>query len=260
MAGDVFQPFNVDVKEHGRYQYTGSNRKSSLCANRRQSDVIRDSLDWEGKKVVDVGCGDGTYTATLRDETAAASILGIDPAQEAIDYARSTHLPARRGLAFRAGFARDLLAEGEQFDIAVYRGVIHHVADQAREIQDALALAKEVFILEPNGWNPILKLLERYSAYHIQHKEQSFRLGQHKRWIRSGGGEVVSVHVFGLVPFFCPDWMVLVCSALEPVVERIPVLRMIACGQTGIVARRQTSKHDVYQASAQRKRRGMPRA
>ncbi len=35
----------------------------------------------------------------------------------------------------------------------------------------------------------------------------------------------------GLVPFFCPDLMARVLNALEPIVERIPVLRAIACGQ-----------------------------
>jgi SAM-dependent methyltransferase len=235
---DVIQPFNADMKEHGHYQYSGSERKSSVYANRRWSNVIRDSFDWAGKKVVDVGCGDGTFTARLRDETTAASILGIDPAQDAINYACSTHLPTRQGLAFRSCFVRDLLAEGEQFDIAVYRGVIHHVADPAQEIKDALALAEEVYLVEPNGLNPILKLLERFSPYHVQHKEQSFTIGKHKRWIRHAGGEVLPVRIFGLVPFFAPDWMVTLCSAMEPVIERIPVVRLFACGQTAYHARR----------------------
>ncbi len=34
-----------------------------------------------------------------------------------------------------------------------------------------------------------------------------------------------------LVPVFCPDWLARLLKVFEPVVERIPLLRVIACGQ-----------------------------
>jgi SAM-dependent methyltransferase len=237
MAQNVYQPFEQDVVRSGGYQYTKTDRRSSIYANRRYSDVILNTAPMDGKTVVDVGCGDGTYTAGLRAQTKATSILGIDPAAAAVD-AASRNYSAHQDLRFRCGFAQDLLRGGEHFDVAIYRGVIHHVADPAAEIATALELADTVFFLEPNGWNPVLKLLERFSPYHREHKEQSYRLGQLCRWIREAQGQVDLSFYFGLVPFFCPNWMVSVGSTLEPVVERLPLARVIACGQIGILAKR----------------------
>lgn len=236
MRRDVYEQFDADVERYGGYQYTSSARQSSLRANRRFSNVIIQTTHLDGKRVVDVGCGDGMYTAVLRAETQAASILGIDPAVRAIDHANRTYVPRYSDLEFRHCFAADLVEAGLRFDVAIYRGVIHHVGDPAGEIATALRLAARVFFLEPNGWNPVLKLLERFSPYHREHQERSYRLGQYRRWIEVGGGQVELSFYFGLVPMFCPDWFVPVASALEPIVERLRGLRRFACGQVAILA------------------------
>ena len=31
-----------------------------------------------------------------------------------------------------------------------------------------------MFVIEPNGYNPVLKVLEKVSRYHIEHEERSF--------------------------------------------------------------------------------------
>jgi SAM-dependent methyltransferase len=236
MPNDVFEPFNADISSHGGYQYARPGRRSAVYANRRYSDVVIRHARLDGKRVVDVGCGDGTYTAVLRAETKAAFILGIDPAAKAVEFANAAHAPGAESLAFRNCFASDLIAQGEHFDVAIYRGVIHHVGDPAAEIAAALRLADTVFFLEPNGANPVVKLIELLSRYHRSHKERSYFLSRYRAWIEDSGGRVEEGFYFGLVPFFCPDWFVTVGSALEPVVERIPGLRALACGQLGILA------------------------
>ena len=236
-AENVYRPFNDDVERLGGYQYTKTARKSAIYANRRDSDLIIRMGRLDGRRVVDVGCGDGTYTATLRDETRAASILGIDPAARAIESAIGRFTPGRPDLEFRCCLAKDLIVKGERFDLAVYRGVIHHCGDPAKEVADALRLADVVLFLEPNGWNPVLKAIERLSRYHMEHKERSFRGSTIRRWIRAGEGEAEVTLYSGLVPFFCPDWFVAVGSTLEPIIQRIPLLRMFACGQVCILAK-----------------------
>ena len=231
---DVFKPFDADVEAHGGYQYTSPTRLSAKYANRRFSDIITSAFDFTGKSVVDVGCGDGTYTAVLREETSARSIVGIDPAAKAIERARSLYAERLSGLEFRNALASDLLAAGEHFDIAVYRGVIHHVGNPLAEISNAVKLADRVFFLEPNGLNPVLKLLERYSAYHREHDEKSYAESTFRKWIATCGGSVHKFQYFGLVPMFCPDWMVTVGASLEPAVERLPGIRAVCCGQVGI--------------------------
>ena len=233
---DIVDPFNKDVAVGGQYEYTDPSRRSSAYSNRRFSDEIVRMVPGAARRIVDVGCGDGAYTAVLGAETKAKYILGIDPAAKAIERASKCFVPTHPNLEFRACMAKDLVESGERFDVAVYRGVIHHTANPAAEIATALKLAGTVIFLEPNGWNPILKLIERLSSYHRRHGERSFRVGRFARWIRQGGGKIEHVGFFGLVPFFCPDWIVTIGATLEPVVERIPLLRIVACGQMGIVA------------------------
>lgn len=237
MPNNVFEPFNADISSHGGYQYARPGRRSAVYANRRFSDIIIGHARLDGKRVVDVGCGDGTYTAVLAAETRARSILGIDPAAKAIELANASYAREPGALAFRSCFASDLIAEGEHFDVAVYRGVIHHVGDPAGEIAAALKLADRVFFLEPNGANPAVKLIERMSSYHRSHEERSYFLSRYRAWIENSGGSVEEAFYFGLVPMFCPDWFVTVASALEPVVERVPGFRALTCGQIAIVAR-----------------------
>jgi hypothetical protein len=99
-----------------------------------------------------------------------------------------------------------------------------------------LRLAPTVVFLEPNGLNPVLKLLERCSTYHRDHDEQSYSAAAYARWIASGGGRLRSVRYFGLVPHFSPDWLAHAGAALEPLVEHVPGVRVVACGQLLIVA------------------------
>ena len=70
---------------------------------------------------------------------------------------------------------------------------------------------------------------------------RSFRIqiaGQICHWLATAGLAVRSSGVVNLVPMFCPDLMAKICRQAEPVVERIPLLRDIACGQSIIVAGR----------------------
>ena len=46
----------------------------------------------DGERVLDVGCGTGSLSATLARVTGAAKIVGIDPSKGFIEYAR-TKLP-----------------------------------------------------------------------------------------------------------------------------------------------------------------------
>lgn len=238
MTENVTKPFHNDVEEWGGYEYSTSEQRSCQQANRRYSDVINESLTFTGKRIVDVGCGDGTYTRRLRAETDAKEILGIDPTAKAIEAARKKQDPNDSSLSFRAAFSSDLVKNGEQFDIAIVRGVIHHVANPQEEITNLLKLAPEVLILEPNGWNPVVKYLEKFSAYHIEHEERSYTIESLRAWVRKGNGQVVRSFFFGLVPMFAPDWLVSLAVTLEPIVERIPVARRLLCGQVVVIARR----------------------
>ena len=230
----VVEIFSADAAEGG-YVYTRAGKLSALTSNRRQSRAILGALSFAGKRVVDLGCGDGTYTLEFVTLAGAASVVGVDPAQGAIAHAEQ--LLRKRSVA-NVSFLQasiDDFAPDAPFDVAVLRGVLHHMDNPEAAIAKALQIARQVVILEPNGLNVILKLIEKLSPYHRRHGERSFLPATLEKWIAKGGGAVTKRQFVNLVPFFCPDAAVKLLAALEPIVEALPFIRNFACGQCLLV-------------------------
>lgn len=232
--------FDADVRATGSYAYTAE-RLSAQLANARISEAIDVAYDFAGKRVLDLGCGDGAYTVEFAAR-GVASIVGVDPASAAIEAAtaRAQRLGVAGQVRFEVGniYALEALLRDGGFDCIVLRGVLHHLPDPARAIAGLASFRGTVIVLEPNGLNPVLKLLEKFSRYHIEHEERSFAPARICGWLRSAGLPVRGRRLINLVPFFCPDWMARLLRRIEPLVERVPLLRAIACGQSLIVARR----------------------
>jgi ubiquinone/menaquinone biosynthesis C-methylase UbiE len=73
--------------------------------------------DFAGKRVLEIGCGDGRLTWLYASET--AEVLGIDPDEESIRVARAT-LPdqLKDRVEFRVAEAESLDVPRPRFDIA----------------------------------------------------------------------------------------------------------------------------------------------
>jgi len=91
--------------------------------------------------------------------------------------------------------------------------------------------ARDIVVVEPNGYNPMLKVIEKTSKYHLEHEEKSYRPGILDAWFIRNGGEIVQSIYVGLVPMFCPDLAARVLKFFEPIVEKTPLLRRLCCGQ-----------------------------
>jgi ubiquinone/menaquinone biosynthesis C-methylase UbiE len=78
-----------------------------------------DLIDVDGLRVVEIGCGDGRFT--FRYGRRAASVLAIDPDEEAIETARrETPRGLRRRLRFEAAGARQFELPRAEFDLALF--------------------------------------------------------------------------------------------------------------------------------------------
>ncbi len=84
--------------------------------------------------------------------------------------------------------------------------------------------------MEPNGLNPVLKLIEKISPYHIEHEERSFLPATLKNWGESAGLNLEKIEYINLVPVFCPTPLVKLLKKIEPIVEAT-FLKYIMCGQ-----------------------------
>lgn len=226
--------FNQDVLQGQGYKYTSNDRPSIRLANERMTRGICEATDWAGKNVLDIGCGDGTFTQTLI-QMGAAGVLGLDPATAAIEKA-AENSKGNQKLRFEVGNVYKLDELQQRFDIVVFRGVLHHLPDAASAVQMAARVANEIIILEPNGTNPVLKGIEKLSAYHRLHEEQSFLPSTIKKWCNNAGAKPTYCRFINLVPIFCPSVLAYTLKFIEPLIEHTPLMRNIACGQVVIRA------------------------
>ena len=70
-------------------------------ANERLTAATLALADYRGQRILDVGCGDGTYTVELYDRGGPRFLHGIDPAPAAIGAARQR--AGSRAIEFRVG-------------------------------------------------------------------------------------------------------------------------------------------------------------
>jgi len=233
-----FEAFNRDVANRGGYSYTTNASLSSRLANQRLTNVALEVVNFYGQRVIDIGCGDGTYSLELYDRGQPANMYGVEPAQNAIETAQQKI--AGRQIHFAVQNAYELPYTANSFDIAHLRGVLHHMDRPVDALREAFRIAGTLVIIEPNGYNPMLKILERLSRYHIEHNEKSYAPHTLDRWISALGGTVLIRRYAGLVPFFCPDSLARSLKLIEPIVERLPLIRAIGCAQYVLKATRAT--------------------
>lgn len=227
-------PFDRDSAVHGGYLYTTNQPLSATIAISRQTEEVLKSTEFSGKSVIDIGCGDGATTIDLYERTNPASIVGIDPAENAIKVARSR--VGDRNIAFSVESAYSLPFADRHFDVAHLRGVLHHMDRPEVAVREAARVARHVVILEPNGYNPVMKLIEKVSPYHRAHGERSFFGSTIERWVRDAGLKTVFRSHCCLVPYFCPDGVARALKRIEPFVEGQPFIRTVGCGAFVIAA------------------------
>jgi SAM-dependent methyltransferase len=104
-------------------------------------------LDWlnlpKGLRWLDVGCGNGAFTEVLVAHSAPAEVVGIDPSEEQLAYAR-TRAEAKPA-QFRIGNAQALSFADGSFDAAIMALVITFVPDPAK------AVAEMARVVRPGG-------------------------------------------------------------------------------------------------------------
>ncbi len=231
---DNVNAFNTDVAHNAGYLYTTNAPYSAIVANKRMSDAILAAIPTHATHIIDLGCGDGVYTAEIAVAFPHAQVRGNDPAAEAINAAQSRFPAVSFAVANILDEQRHPTASA---DVSILRGVIHHLPhdSQVKAIANARQLSKRLIICEPNGNNPILKYIETHSAYHIAHEEQSFTTDTLVAWCRAAGWQRIDVHYIGFVPFFFPELPARLIHAVQPLLERIPIINKYLSAQIVIV-------------------------
>ncbi len=120
-------------------------------------------LDW-----LDVGCGNGAFTALLTECCAPHAVAGIDPSEAQLVHARCR--PALAHARLLNGDAMDLPFPDNTFDAAVMPLVIFFVPDPDRGVSEMVRVVKPGGIVGAYGWDlteggfpyfPLIDELER---------------------------------------------------------------------------------------------------
>jgi SAM-dependent methyltransferase len=105
-------------------------------------------LDWlspaPGLRWIDVGCGNGAFTELLVERCAVRKVLGVDPSEGQLAFAR-TRLAGAAPVQWRQGDAMALPCADGAFDAAVMALVIFFVPEPARGV------AEMVRAIRPGG-------------------------------------------------------------------------------------------------------------
>lgn len=225
--------FNNDTNKFGGYVYTNTNRLSALISNQHITDTILDLVDTRDKNVIDVGCGDGTYSIETLRQGKPKMLFGFDPSIGAIRSAREK-AKSLDNISFSTGNIYTYTCS-EKFDIAILRGVLHHLYQPEKAIAQVAKYANKIIIAEPNGYNPVLKIIEKVSKYHREHEEKSYSPFLLNHWVKKHGGTITTTKYTGTVPFFCPDHISKWLKSIEPFIERLQLINMLVCGSYYVV-------------------------
>jgi SAM-dependent methyltransferase len=110
---------------------------------RRNTDVIVETLKLEGKRVIDVGCGDGSLVRLLT--RFGADVLGVECSPRQLAKARAAERVGNETIVEGVGQALPL--DDEDVDIVVFFNSLHHIPIE----HQAKAMAEAARVLKPNG-------------------------------------------------------------------------------------------------------------
>jgi len=229
--------FNKDINNAGGYLYTNDRIISATLATERQTKEIINFLNKYLNKnihILDVGCGDGTYTFELFKRFKPKKITAFDITKNAIKRAREKNIYEKFIFFKVLDIYKASVKLNKKYDVAVIRGVLHHLNNPQDAIKEISKIADAVILLEPNGYNPLLKLIENFSPYHVAHDEKSFFPHVLNSWFTYHKYKIVEQKFFGIIPYFFPAKIAYLLNYIERYFESIPFFNRLFCG-TNIV-------------------------
>ena len=138
-------------KAHFRWQ----TENATIAASERE--LLR-GFPIEMGAVLEVGCGEGGNLKNLIGARSALRVVGLDLFERKVAFAKANVVGPR----FVCGDALALPFADGSFDALLCRDVLHHLAARERALRELRRVAKpgaEIWILEPNGTNPLMRLL-----------------------------------------------------------------------------------------------------
>src|SRR5262245_34090433 len=104
-----------------------------------------------GDIVLDVGCGTGSLSVTLARVTSASKIVGIDPSNGFIEYARTQIADPR--VAFEIGDAQNLPYPDASFDRCLTLLAVDYIPDAPKAAREMRRVTKTAGVVATTMWD-----------------------------------------------------------------------------------------------------------
>jgi ubiquinone/menaquinone biosynthesis C-methylase UbiE len=117
---------------------------------RQNADVLPSLIDLKGKKVADIGCGEGSLTRLMTRH--GANVIGVECSAKQLERARAAKPAGNEN--YCEGVGEDLSFEDEKLDLVVFFNSLHHIAiaQQDKALSEAARVLKtggQVYVCEP---------------------------------------------------------------------------------------------------------------
>lgn len=116
--------------------------------------------DLNGKKVLDLGCGKGYMTISFLESGAFVSAIDISPKSIELVKKNAFEIGKNDNLVAMVMDAHNLEFEDESFDIVIADGILHHLTDIPKALNEIKRVLKSdgyAIITEPLGMNWFLR-------------------------------------------------------------------------------------------------------
>ncbi|MCP4623453.1 MAG: class I SAM-dependent methyltransferase [bacterium] len=142
---------------------------------------IEEFIEFNGKALLDIGCGDGRLTGLLAGK--ADAITAIDPDESSIEAARRNI----NGVDFLVGSGEELEFANETFDIVLFSYSLHH-QDCIKALAEARRVVRQdgqILIIEPHHDGEFTRLVS------IFEKDEITLLHKTLGYITSGSVDII---------------------------------------------------------------------
>jgi ubiquinone/menaquinone biosynthesis C-methylase UbiE len=182
-----------------------------LGADRARKKLFDQASVQPHHRVLDVGCGTGTFAVAIKGWSPSAEVVGLDPDPKALARSRRKVERADVSIRFDQGFANALPYPDGSFDRVFSSLMFHHVPQDAkfatmREVRRVLKPGGSLHLLDfeqegPRSHNPLARWL--HSSKRMQDNTREQILG----WMREAGFREVRVvdsdqPIFGKIVYF----------------------------------------------------------
>jgi ubiquinone/menaquinone biosynthesis C-methylase UbiE len=120
---------------------------SLLGGDRARRDLVVQANIHSGQRMLDIGCGTGTFAVMLKQNHPDIEVIGLDPDPKALRRAKTKATRAGLSLQLDQGFADELPYAEDSFDRVFSSFMFHHLEGENRE----RTLQEVARVLKPGG-------------------------------------------------------------------------------------------------------------